>query len=62
MDEIDHPNLYKNDWKTPFRQSEFNIQKIEMKFADDDPGMAENIIGSAAPQFDGSHPRSGKYD
>ena len=21
----DHPNLYKDDWKTPFRYSEYNI-------------------------------------
>lgn len=25
LDWADHPNLYKNDWKTPFRQSEYNI-------------------------------------
>jgi hypothetical protein len=22
----DYPHLYKNDWKTPFRQSEYNIR------------------------------------
>jgi len=25
LDVDDHPNLYKNNWKTPFRQSDYNI-------------------------------------
>lgn len=25
LDETDHPNLYKNNWKTPFRHSDYNI-------------------------------------
>jgi len=37
LDQDDHPNLYKNDWKTPFRQSDYNIQKIELIYDDDDP-------------------------
>jgi len=37
LDETDHPNLYKNDWKTPFRTSEYNIRPIEQTLRDDDP-------------------------
>lgn len=37
LDHLDHPNLYKNDWKTPFRQSDYNIQKIELVYDDEDP-------------------------
>ena len=29
LDEEDHFNLYKNDWKEPFRTSEYNITRIE---------------------------------
>lgn len=25
LDEVDHPNLYKNHWKTPYRDSNYNI-------------------------------------
>jgi hypothetical protein len=25
LDVDDHPNLYKNNWKTPFRQSDYNV-------------------------------------
>jgi hypothetical protein len=24
-DEVDHPNLYKKHWKTPYRESPYNI-------------------------------------
>ena len=36
LDVADHPNLYKNDWKTPFRNSDYNIQKVEWSYDDDD--------------------------
>jgi len=29
QDEEDHPNLYKKHWKTPYRESPYNIQKKE---------------------------------
>jgi len=57
----DHPNLYKNDWKTPFRMSDYNISKIEQTTRDDDPASAENCH-SYVPTFDPSHPMKGKYD
>jgi hypothetical protein len=37
MDVADHPNLYKNDWKTPFRTSDYNIRNIEVALRDEDP-------------------------
>ena len=36
LDELDHPNLYKSHWRTPFRDSPYYIQKKEKKL-DDDP-------------------------
>ena len=51
----DHPNLYKNDWKLPFRVSEYNIAKIEMRIEDDDP--RQNVQYHAfLPEFDPSDP------
>ena len=61
MDPSDHFNLYKDDWKRPFRQSEYNIRPIELKYADDDPRQAQSYI-SRYPNLDGKHPREGKYD
>ena len=60
LDESDHPNLYKNDWKTPFRNSEYNIARIETKYDDDDPRQATSYI-SAKPSFDTTGKR-GHYD
>ena len=34
----DHPHLYKTHYKTPYRYSHYNIQKIEKKITD-----AENV-------------------
>lgn len=31
-DKEDHFNLYKNDWKTPFRMSEYNVRDIELVY------------------------------
>lgn len=59
MDETDHPNLYKNDWRTPFRHSEHNIRKIEQTLRDDDPAQAENYI-SRFPEFPEGHHRHGQ--
>ena len=50
MDEHDHPNLYKNDWKVPFRHSDYNTTKVEMTYDDEDPRQAENYI-TKLPQF-----------
>ena len=32
--EVDNPNLYKPHYKTPYRNSPYNIQKIEKKITD----------------------------
>jgi hypothetical protein len=61
LDVDDHFNLYKDDWKRPFRQSEFNIRPIEQRFDDDDPRQATSYI-SGVPQLDPHHPREGSYD
>ena len=36
LTEVDHPNLYKKHWKTPFRDSQYNIQRKEKKITDDE--------------------------
>lgn len=59
--EEDHFNLYKEDWKTPFRQSQFNIQKVESVLDDEDPLASMNYINPKRPQFDTTGPR-GHYD
>jgi hypothetical protein len=61
LDVEDHPNLYKNDWKTPFRMSEYNIQKQEWSERWDDPAVAERLI-SKMPYFNPEDRLSGKYD
>ena len=61
LDEVDHPNLYDNDWKLPFRNSVHNIRPIELSYEDNDPRMNDNYI-SAKPSWDTSHPVQGKYD
>lgn len=32
LDETDHPNLFKKHWKTPFRDSPFNIRSKEKTY------------------------------
>ena len=32
LDKSDHPNLYKKHWKTPFRQSNYNIRQKEKTY------------------------------
>ena len=61
MDEIDHPNLYDNDWKLPYRNSIHNIRKIELSYEDDDPRMNVNYV-PAKPTWDPSDPVKGPYD
>jgi hypothetical protein len=60
LNEEDHPNLYKNDWKTPFRQSEYNTTKIEVKLDDEDERQAKNYI-SGYPSLNPNGKR-GDYD
>jgi len=62
MDPDDHFNLYKDDWKRPFRQSEYNIRAIELQYDDDDPRQARSYISKPPPTFDPSHKREGHYD
>jgi hypothetical protein len=40
----DHFNMYKSDWKTPFRNSEFNIRPIYRIWDDDE--LADRIHGN----------------
>lgn len=47
-DRNDHPNLYKKHWKTPFRQSPYNIQKIQKPYTDEH----HEVYVSAYPVFD----------
>ena len=54
-------NTCVGDWKVPFRSSDYNIQKIEMAYRDDDPEQAENYI-TKIPELDASHPVRGHYD
>lgn len=61
LDVADHPNLYKNDWKVPFRNSEYNIAKIERTLEDMDPLQAENTI-SKFVDLDPNHKLAGPYD
>lgn len=61
LDVTDHPNLYKNDWKVPYRTSDYNIAKIEVAYRDDDPEQAENYV-TKVPELDASDPVRGKYD
>jgi hypothetical protein len=61
LDEIDHPNLYDNDWKLPYRNSVHNIRPIEISYEDEDPRMNINYIADK-PTWDASHPYQGKYD
>ena len=61
LEEHDHPNLFKNDWKTPFRHSEFNIQPIERTYWDDDAEQAEHFI-SKMPEEHPDFPRWGRDD
>jgi hypothetical protein len=48
-DEIDHPHLYKKSWKTPYRESPYNIQKKEKKVPVD---VNTEMYLSSIPTFD----------
>ena len=62
LDVADHPNLYKNDWKTPFRTSEYNVSKVEWAYDDEDPRQAINYVGALPKIADASHKRNHGYD
>ena len=51
QDKSDHHNLFKEHWKTPFRDSVFNIRQVEKKY--DDYENSEHLIQSI-PEFDAS--------
>ena len=36
IDKDSYPNLYKKHWKTPYRESPYNIQKKERRISNDD--------------------------
>lgn len=48
-DQGDQPHLYKKHWKTPYRESPYNIQKKE-KFITDDENV--EVYVSSIPEFD----------
>ena len=49
LDKEDHPNLFKKHWKTPFRDSHFNIRPKEKLY--EDMENTQHYIG-AMPVFD----------
>lgn len=61
MDKMDHPNLYKEDWRTPYRVSPFNIQKVETFEDIHDPNYTTMYAGRPVT-YDTEHPVRGKYD
>jgi hypothetical protein len=54
LDWEDHPNLYKQHWKTPFRQSEYNISQKEKKV-----DRSKAYIGWT-PELDPNNPTDAK--
>ena len=58
---MDHANLYKNDWKEPFRTSDYSINRIEQVYDDEDIRQSVNYI-SNMPKLDATNKREGKYD
>lgn len=46
---MDHPNLYKAHWKTPYRDSQFNIQKKEKPITDEEN---TEYYAQSYPEFD----------
>lgn len=61
LDITDHPNLYKNDWKTPFRHSDYNVKRIEVVEDDFHPETADNW-NNVEPTYNLDNPRNAKYD
>ena len=51
LDEADHPHLYKKHWKTPYRESPYNIQKREKRITDEEN---VEVYASSFPEFDPS--------
>lgn len=49
LDEVDHPHLYKKHWKTPYRESPYNIQKRERRITDEE---GTETFASHFPEFD----------
>ena len=61
LDNVDHRHMYKLDWKTPFRQSDYNVRSIELRYDDDDPRQATNYVAQI-PSFDASKTRYAGYE
>lgn len=57
MDPVDHPNLFKENWKTPYRDSSYNVQK-KLKIYDQE-NMPESY--GSIPQFDLNNPDEKEY-
>jgi len=45
LDVKDHPNLYKNDWKVPYRNSDYYISKVEWAEDDDQFILDQGEVG-----------------
>ena len=56
LDKSDHPNLYKKHWKTPFRESPYNIRQKEKTYttAENTDHFIEQIpsFDAASSEFD----------
>lgn len=57
-DQIDHPNLYKKHWKTPFRDSNYNIRNVEKVVTMED--NTDHFI-SEMPKLDPNNPEDAAY-
>lgn len=53
LDKQSYPHLFKKHWKTPYRESPYNIQKKERR-----PTTAENVeqFVSEKPELDANDP------
>jgi len=58
--ETDHYNMFKPDWKTPFRHSIYNITQVEQVWREDDPREVESFAASK-PRYNTAG-RRGVYD
>jgi hypothetical protein len=47
--EVDHPHLFKKHWKTPYRESNYNIRNKEKAIPDD---VMTEVSASSFPEFD----------
>ena len=53
----DHPNLYKVHWKTPFRESQYNIRPKEKRITPEDgENWLSKSYGKGLPELDPNNP------